>query len=63
MIVLDTIVVSELMRPEPAPVVLAWLHRQVAADLFTTAVTLAEVRYGIARPPDGHPQGQSQSDS
>ena len=54
MIVLDTTVVSELMRPEPAPVVLAWLRRQVAADLFTTAVTLAEVRYGIARLPDGH---------
>ena len=54
MIVLDTNVVSELMRPKPAPVVLAWLRRQVAADLFTTAVTLAEVRYGIARLPDGH---------
>ena len=53
MIVLDTKVVSELMRAEPAPAVLAWLRRQGAADLFTTAVTVAEVRYGVARLPDG----------
>jgi predicted nucleic acid-binding protein len=52
-IVLDTNVVSELMRASPAPVVLAWLRRQVGTELFTTAVTVAEVRYGIARMPDG----------
>lgn len=54
MIILDTNVVSELMRPSPAPVVLAWLGRQANAELFTTAITAAEVRYGIARLPDGH---------
>jgi hypothetical protein len=53
MIVLDTNVVSELMRPLPAPVVLTWLRHQEPGDLFTTAITAAEVRYGIARLPDG----------
>ena len=53
MIVLDTNVVSDLMRAEPAPAVLSWLRRQAAVDLFKTAITLADVRYGIARLPDG----------
>lgn len=53
MIVLDTNVVSELMRPAPAPEVVAWLGRSARSDLHTTAVTAAEVRYGIARLPDG----------
>jgi len=53
MIVLDTNVVSELMRGTPESSVITWLGRQRSAELFTTAVTLAEVRYGIARLPDG----------
>lgn len=53
MIILDTNVVSELMRPEPDPTVLAWLHEQPGNDLYTTAITVAEIRYGIARLPDG----------
>jgi predicted nucleic acid-binding protein len=53
MIVLDTSVVAELMRPSPARVVLAWLRQRDSAELFTTAITAAEVRYGIARLPDG----------
>lgn len=53
MIVLDTNVVSELMRPEPAPAVLAWLQRSSGGGLHTTAVTIAEIRYGIARMPEG----------
>jgi predicted nucleic acid-binding protein len=53
MIVLDTNVVSDLMRPAPTPVVLGWLRRQASAELFTTAITVAEIRYGIARLPDG----------
>jgi toxin FitB len=54
MIILDTNVVSELMRTSPAPVVLTWLRQQNGRELFTTAITAAEVRYGIARLPDGH---------
>ncbi|RZU52687.1 hypothetical protein EV385_4567 [Krasilnikovia cinnamomea] len=52
-IVLDTNVVSELMRSEPAPAVLAWLQRSSGYGLYTTAVTIAEIRYGIARLPEG----------
>jgi predicted nucleic acid-binding protein len=54
MIVLDTNVVSELMRPEPAPAVLAGMQRSSGGGLYTTAVTIAEIRYGIARLPEGH---------
>jgi predicted nucleic acid-binding protein len=53
MIVLDTNVVSELMRATPAPTVLAWLQQTSSTGLYTTAVTVAEIRYGIARLPQG----------
>ena len=53
MIVLDTNVVSELMRPEPELVVVEWVDRQVADDVYLTAVTLAELLYGIVRLPAG----------
>jgi len=53
MFVLDTNVVSEFMRAEPAPVVLAWLRRNSGDSLYTTSVTVAEIRYGIARLPVG----------
>ena len=49
MIVLDTNVVSELMRPEPTSNVLAWVREQPSNDLYTTAITIAEIRYSIAR--------------
>jgi toxin FitB len=47
MIVLDTNVLSELMRPNPSARVLAWIAQQPAAELFTTAITEAEIFYGI----------------
>jgi hypothetical protein len=53
MIVLDTNVVSELMRAAPAPAVLAWLQQTSSTGLYTTSVTVAEIRYGIACLPDG----------
>jgi predicted nucleic acid-binding protein len=53
MIVLDTNVVSELMSAEPAHAVLAWLQQNSGDGLFTTTVTVAEIRYGIARLPEG----------
>lgn len=53
MIVLDTNVVSELMRLKPSPAVIAWLRTHPARNLCTTVVTVAEVRYGIARLPAG----------
>ena len=53
MIVLDTNVTSELMRPSPSPIVEAWVRAHRAADMYTTSITLAEIGYGIERLPDG----------
>ena len=53
MILLDTNVVSELMRAEPAQTVLDWFGRHDAADLFISAVTEAELRTGVAILPEG----------
>jgi len=47
MIILDTNVLSELMRPKPSPRVAAWVAKQPATELFTTSITEAEVFYGI----------------
>lgn len=49
MIVVDTNVISELMRPSPAPAVVNWVRTHSQRELYTTSVTLAEVRYGIER--------------
>lgn len=54
MIVLDSNVLSELMRHQPSPGVVSWLQAQVPGELCTTAVSVAEIRYGIARLPRGH---------
>lgn len=53
MIVVDTNVVSELMRPSPSPLVRAWVGAQAPGQLYTTAVNVAEIRYGLERLPDG----------
>ncbi len=53
MIVLDTNVSSEQMKPVHAPAVHAWLSRQSPLELFTTAVTEAEIMYGVLILPDG----------
>ena len=53
MIVLDTNVVSEPLRPAGEPAVLAWLDRQDIETLFLTTISLAELRYGVAALPDG----------
>ena len=53
MIVLDTNVLSEILRPTPEPKVLAWLDSQPRSSLFTTAVTRGEVFYGIRILPTG----------
>ena len=47
MIVLDTNVLSELMRPIPSSRVVAWVAKQPAAELFTTSITEAEIFYGL----------------
>lgn len=47
MIILDTNVVSELMRPKPSEPVATWVAKQPATELFTTAITQAEILFGI----------------
>ena len=54
MIILDTNVISELARQIPDTGVLAWLDSLEISEVATTAVTAAELRYGVARLPDGH---------
>lgn len=53
MIILDTNVLSELMKPRPSPRVAAWCAKRSAAELFTTAITEAEIFYGIQRLAEG----------
>jgi toxin FitB len=53
MIVLDTNVLSESLRPKPSARVLEWLRRQSRATLFTTSITEAEIRYGVELLPSG----------
>jgi toxin FitB len=53
MIIIDTNVVSELMRASPDPAVLAWFSSQAADALFLTAVSEAELRTGAAILPAG----------
>jgi predicted nucleic acid-binding protein len=49
MILLDTNVVSEAMKPEPHPSVRDWLDAQVAETLFVSSVTIAELLFGIRK--------------
>jgi len=53
MIILDTNVLSEAVRPQPDEAVMRWLRFTPGDDLFTTAITEAEMRYGAARLPAG----------
>ncbi len=53
MIVVDTNVMSELMRPSPSTAVTGWVQARSATELYTTAISIAEVLHGIERLPDG----------
>ena len=53
MLVLDTNVVSELMKPRSSAIVVAWFERQQPSELYTTAITQAEILAGIAILPAG----------
>lgn len=53
MIVLDTNVLSELMRSAGSPAVMEWVDAQPAAELAVTAMTVAEVFHGVRRLADG----------
>lgn len=53
MIVLDTNVLSECLKPRPDAAVLAWMASQPRSALFTTTVVEAEILYGVRLLPDG----------
>lgn len=52
MILLDTNVLSEAMKPNGDPSVLAWIDAQAVETLYLSTITLAELRFGIAALPD-----------
>jgi predicted nucleic acid-binding protein len=52
-IILDTNVLSALMKPIPDPAAVAWLDRQPTASIWTTAVTVFEIEFGMALMPAG----------
>ncbi len=53
MIILDTNVVSELIRPRPAVRVFDWVVRQAARRLYLSSISEAELRYGVEVIPEG----------
>ncbi len=58
MIIIDTNIVSEVMRREPLPVVLDWFNSQNSQFLFITTITQAEIGYGLRVLPDGQRRRQ-----
>ena len=58
MIIVDTNVQSEPLKPKPDPSVVAWLNLQIPTDLFVTAVTQAEMEYGPWALPKGKRRAQ-----
>lgn len=53
MIVLDTNIISEMMKSIPDPKILSWIDKQEISELFITTVTIAEISYGIDVLPEG----------
>lgn len=53
MIVIDTNIISETMRPKPNRKVIAWLNQQHSLDLFVSSISIAEISYGLYVLPDG----------
>lgn len=52
-IILDTNVISELIKPMGSSIIREWLASQNGASLYTTSITQAEIRYGIQILPEG----------
>jgi predicted nucleic acid-binding protein len=57
-IVIDTNVLSEIMRPQPEPAVVNWLRSHDERDLYTTSISVAEILYGLERLPSGRRRQQ-----
>ncbi len=58
MIILDTNVLSALTRPNPKEAVLQWLDRQPEFSIWTTSITLMEIRFGLESMPPGRRREQ-----
>jgi hypothetical protein len=62
MILLDTNVLSEFMRPRPAASVVSWLDEQPAGEVYTSAISRAEIELGLMLMPAGkHQEALSQA--
>lgn len=61
-ILLDVNVVSEPLRPAPAAIVVAWINAQPLGTLYLSAVTIAELRVGVAQLRNGRPKTGLQVD-
>lgn len=53
MIILDTNVISELMRATPTPAVIAWLDEHPADSVWTTSISMFEIKMSLRQMPDG----------
>jgi|SRR5213595_1386943 len=62
MIILDTNVLSALTRPNPKEAVLQWLDRQPESSIWTTSITLMEIRFGLESMPPGRRREQMTRD-
>lgn len=60
MIILDTNIISEVMRPKPDQKVIAWLNQQNSVNLFVSSISLAEINYGLYVLPQGKRKQQLQ---
>ena len=56
MILVDTNVISEIMKGAPSEVVLDWLNDQKSTDLYISAITIGEIEYGLRILPTGLPE-------
>ena len=61
MIILDTNVISEIMKPNPDPTLLLWLEAQDPSQLATKTVCVAEITYGLARLEPGQRRNRLES--
>ena len=58
MILVDTNVVSEPLRPEPEPRVLRWFDNQSLRTLYISTIVVAELRFGVQKLPAGRNRDQ-----
>lgn len=52
MIILDTNIISEMMKNIPSPSVMSWIDQQQITQLFITSITIAEIYYGLRAIPE-----------